>query len=132
VAAGFITGDDARQDEDGFFFLWIGRKTSFGAAGKILRPWRSNGCSTTIPPWLNSAVNPRCQPRSAKDEIHATSSYGLAPRLRQKALQAWCEARLARFKMPQNVCGFRDAPPPKPRPQLVEKYKLREEYARGV
>jgi crotonobetaine/carnitine-CoA ligase len=45
-------------------------------------------------------------------------------------LQAWCAARLARFKMPQSV-RFRDALPKTPT-QRVEKYKLREEYARGV
>jgi crotonobetaine/carnitine-CoA ligase len=45
-------------------------------------------------------------------------------------LQAWCEARLARFKMPQSF-RFRDALPKTPT-QRVEKYKLREEYARGM
>src|SRR5437870_452105 len=42
----------------------------------------------------------------------------------------WCAARLARFKMPQSV-RLRDALPKTPT-QRVEKYKLREEYARGV
>ena len=45
-------------------------------------------------------------------------------------LQAWCAVRLARFKMPHSV-RFRDALPKTPT-QRVEKYKLREEYARGV
>ena len=44
--------------------------------------------------------------------------------------QERCAARLAHFKMPQSV-RFRDAFPKTPT-QRVEKYKLREEYARGV
>jgi acyl-CoA synthetase (AMP-forming)/AMP-acid ligase II len=65
-----------------------------------------------------------------------TSSGGMWVVLRPSAqttaeeLQAWCAARLACFKMPQSV-RFRDALPKTPT-QRVEKYKLREEYARGV
>ena len=43
-------------------------------------------------------------------------------------LQQWCAERLARFKVPNSI-AFRDALPKTPT-QRVEKYKLREEYAR--
>jgi len=66
----------------------------------------------------------------SEDEIHAYVVLQPGAQTTAEALQAWCAARLARFKMPQSV-RLRDALP-KTSTQRVEKYKLREEYARGV
>ena len=66
----------------------------------------------------------------SEDEIHAYVVLRPGAQTTAEELQAWCAARLARFKMPQSV-RFRDALPKTPT-QRVEKYKLREEYARGV
>jgi crotonobetaine/carnitine-CoA ligase len=66
----------------------------------------------------------------SEDEIHAYVVLRPGAQTTAAELQAWCAARLARFKMPQSV-RFRDALPKTPT-QRVEKYKLREEYARGV
>ena len=79
----FHTDDYARQDEDGFFFCGS-EERHHPAPREILRPWRSNGCSTTTPPWPK-ARSSRCQPRSAKMIFTPMSSYGLAPRPRRRS-----------------------------------------------
>jgi carnitine-CoA ligase len=66
----------------------------------------------------------------SEDEMHAYVVLRPGTQTTAEALQAWCAARLACFKMPHSV-RFRDALPTTPT-QRVEKYKLREEYARGV
>ena len=65
---------------------------------------------------------PRCWPGHRHPRLWSMST--------PEELQAWCASRLACFKMPQCV-RLRDALPKTPT-QRVEKYKLREEYARGV
>jgi crotonobetaine/carnitine-CoA ligase len=123
------TGDYARQDEDGFFFF-VDRKQD------IIRRRGENIASVEIERVLNdhpavaeSAVIP-VSAALGEDDIHAYVVLQPGAQTTVEALQAWCAARLARFKMPQSV-RFRDALPKTPT-QRVEKYKLREEYARGL
>jgi carnitine-CoA ligase len=106
------TGDYTRQDEGGFF-LWIARKTSSGVAGRIFRPWRSNGCSTTTLRWPK-ARSSRCPPRSAKMRFTPMSSYGPGLRPRRRSCRRGVRGVWPASKCPR-VCAF-GTPSPKLRP----------------
>jgi crotonobetaine/carnitine-CoA ligase len=125
----FHTGDYARQDEDGFFFFVDRKKDIIRRRGENIASVEIERVLNDHPAVAESAVIP-VPAALSEDEIHAYVVLRPGAQTTVEALQAWCAARLARFKMPQSV-RFRDALPKTPT-QRVEKYKLREEYARGV
>ena len=125
----FHTGDYARQDEDGFFFFVDRKKDIIRRRGENISSVEIERVLNDHPAVAESAVIP-VPAALSEDDIHAYVVLRPGAQTTAEELQAWCEARLARFKMPQSV-RFRDALPKTPT-QRVEKYKLREEYARGV
>ncbi|MEE8290893.1 MAG: AMP-binding protein [Candidatus Tectomicrobia bacterium] len=123
----FHTGDEAYQDEDGFYFF-VDRKKD------IIRRRGENISSVEIERVLNehaavaeSAVIP-VPAALSEDDIQAYVVLRPAAEATAEALQDWCRRRLAAFKIPHHI-AFRDALPKTPT-QRVEKYKLREEYLR--
>ena len=123
----FHTGDDAYQDEDGFFFF-VDRKKD------IIRRRGENISSVEIERVLNdhaavaeSAVIP-VPAALSEDDIQAYVVLRPEAEATVEALQDWCRTRLAAFKIPNHI-EFRDTLPKTPT-QRVEKYKLREEYLR--
>ena len=125
----FHTGDYARQDEDGFFFFVDRKKDIIRRRGENISSVEIERVLNDHPAVAESAVIP-VPAALSEDDIHAYVVLRPGVQTTEEELQAWCEARLARFKMPQSF-RFRDALPKTPT-QRVEKYKLREEYARGV
>jgi crotonobetaine/carnitine-CoA ligase len=122
------TGDYARQDEDGFFFFVDRKKDIIRRRGENIASVEIERVLNDHPAVAESAVIP-VPAALSEDDIHAYVVLRPGAQTTAEELQAWCAARLARFKMPQSV-RFRDALPKTPT-QRVEKYKLREEYARG-
>ena len=123
----FHTGDEAYQDEDGFYFF-VDRKKD------IIRRRGENISSVEIERVLNdhaavaeSAVIP-VPAALSEDDIQAYVVLRPEAEATAEALQDWCRRRLAAFKIPHHI-AFRDALPKTPT-QRVEKYKLREEYLR--
>jgi carnitine-CoA ligase len=125
----FHTGDYARQDEDGFFFFVDRKKDIIRRRGENIASVEIERVLNDHPAVAESAVIP-VPAALSEDDIHAYVVLRPGAQTTAEELQAWCKARLARFKMPQSV-RFRDALPKTPT-QRVEKYKLREEYARGM
>ena len=125
----FHTGDDARQDEEGFFFFVDRKKDLIRRRGENIASVEIERVLNDHPAVAESAVIP-VPAALGEDEIHAYVVLRPGAQTTAEELQAWCAARLARFKMPQSV-RFRDILPKTPT-QRVEKYKLREEYASGV
>jgi crotonobetaine/carnitine-CoA ligase len=125
----FHTGDYARQDEDGFFFFVDRKKDIIRRRGENISSVEIERVLNDHPAVAESAVIP-VPAALSEDDIHAYVVLRPGAQTTEEELRAWCAARLARFKMPQSV-RFRDALPKTPT-QRVEKYKLREEYARGV
>ena len=125
----FHTGDYARQDEDGFFFFVDRKKDIIRRRGENISSVEIERVLNDHPAVAESAVIPVPSVLS-EDDIHAYVVLQPGTQTTAEELRAWCEARLARFKIPQSV-RFRDALTKTPT-QRVEKYKLREEYARGV
>jgi crotonobetaine/carnitine-CoA ligase len=125
----FHTGDYARQDEDGFFFFVDRKKDIIRRRGENISSVEIERVLNNHPAVAESAVIPVPSVLS-EDDIHAYVVLQPGTQTTAEELRAWCEARLARFKIPQSV-RFRDALPKTPT-QRVEKYKLREEYASGV
>jgi crotonobetaine/carnitine-CoA ligase len=123
------TGDYARQDEDGFFFFVDRKKDIIRRRGENIASVEIERVLNAHPAVAESAVIP-VPAALSEDEIHAYVVLRPGAQTTAEELQAWCAARLARFKMPHSV-SLRDALPKTPT-QRVEKYKLREEYARGV
>jgi crotonobetaine/carnitine-CoA ligase len=125
----FHTGDYARQDEDGFFFFVDRKKDIIRRRGENISSVEIERVLNDHPAVAESAVIP-VPAALSEDDIHAYVVLRTGAQTTEEELQVWCEARLARFKIPQTF-RFRDALPKTPT-QRVEKYKLREEYARGV
>ena len=125
----FHTGDYARQGEDGFCFFVDRQKDIIRRRGENIASVEIERVLNDHPAVAESAVIP-VPAALSEDDIHAYVVLRPGAQTTAEELQAWCAARLARFKMPQSV-HFRDALPKTPT-QRVEKYKLREEYARSV
>ena len=125
----FHTGDYARQDEDGFFFFVDRKKDIIRRRGENISSVEIERVLNDHPAVAESAVIP-VPAALSEDDIHAYVVLRPGAQTTAEELQAWCASPLARFKIPQSV-RFRDALPKTPT-QRVEKYKLREEYARGV
>jgi crotonobetaine/carnitine-CoA ligase len=125
----FHTGDYARQDEDGFFFFVDRKKDIIRRRGENIASVEIERVLNDHPAVAESAVIP-VPAALSEDDIHAYIVLRPGVQTTAEELQAWCEARLARFKMPQSF-RLRDTLPKTPT-QRVEKYKLREEYARGM
>jgi acyl-CoA synthetase (AMP-forming)/AMP-acid ligase II len=98
----FHTGDDARQDEDGFFFFVDRKKDIIRRRGENIASVEIERVLNDHPAVAESAVIPVPSALS-EDDIHAYVVLKPGAQTTAEELQAWCEARLARFKMPQSV-----------------------------
>ncbi len=123
----FHTGDYAYQDTDGFYFFVDRKKDIIRRRGENISSVEVERVLNDHPAVAESAVIP-VPAALSEDDMLAYIVLRPDAETTAEALQQWCRERLAVFKIP-NLVEFRPDLPKTPT-QRVEKYKLREEYAR--
>ena len=121
----FHTGDMARQDEDGFFYI-VGRyKDMIKSGGENIYAAEVEAIFSQHPAVADAALIG--QPDAKWGEVGLMIVL-LKPghSATQEELQAFCQGQLARYKIPKRVI-FADALPYSPYGK-VEKAKLKEKY----
>ncbi len=123
----FHTGDYAYQDTDGFYFFVDRKKDIIRRRGENISSVEVERVLNDHPAVAESAVIP-VPAALSEDDILACIVLRPDKEATAEALQNWCRERLATFKIPNRI-EFRSDLPKTPT-QRVEKYKLREVYAR--
>ena len=123
----FHTGDHAYRDEDGFFFFVDRKKDIIRRRGENISSVEIERVLNGHPAVAESAVIP-VPAALSEDDVHAYVVLRDGAEAMSETLQQWCAQRLATFKVPTSI-AFRESLPKTPT-QRVEKYKLRESYAR--
>jgi acyl-CoA synthetase (AMP-forming)/AMP-acid ligase II len=120
----FHTGDYAYRDEDGYYYFVDRKKDIIRRRGENISSAEVESVLLAHPDVLEAAVIP-VPSELGEDEVKACIVPQAQIELNPDSLAQWCEARLARFKVPRYI-EVRDSLPKTPT-QKVEKYVLRQE-----
>jgi fatty-acyl-CoA synthase len=103
------SGDLARRDADGFYWIAGRRKEMFISGGENVYPAEIENVLCAHPAIVDVAVLARSDPRWGEVGRAFVQLSPQAPRPREADLEAFCRARLAAYKVPRSfefVAGF--------------------------
>ena len=122
----FHTSDAGRFDEEGRLFFEDRIKDRIRRRGENISPFEIEQVLNDHPSVMESAViGIRVEGAGGEDEVKACIVPTEGADLKPASIVEWCEARLAKFKVPRYI-EFRESLPKTPT-QKVEKYVLRRE-----
>jgi fatty-acyl-CoA synthase len=125
----FRTGDVARIDEDGFYYLIDRKNDMFISGGENIYPAEIEAVIRSHPSVLDVAVfgvpDERWGEVGCMYVVSADSEQ-----FRSEVLLAHCQAHLARYKVPKHVVRVEAIP--RTASGKVQKHRLREEYLRAA
>ncbi len=101
----FHTGDQARYDEDGFFYVAGRKKDMFISGGENVYPAEIENVLLAMPGVAEAAVVAVPHPRWGEvglAALVAEPGHTIDP----AAVEAWCKARLAKFKVPKQYVAL--------------------------
>lgn len=128
----FRTGDLARREEDGFWFIAGRKKEMIKSGGENIYPAEVEGALREHPAVSDACVIGRADPKWVEVPF-AVVALRPGSDISAGELRAFCEERLARFKIPKGFAFVEDLPRTpigKPdRPRLAERYGRAEEAA---
>ena len=120
----FHTGDNAYRDEDGYYYFVDRKKDVIRRRGENISSAEVEFVLFSHPDVTDAAVIP-VPSELGEDEVKACIVPTEGADLKPASIVEWCEARLAKFKVPRYI-EFRESLPKTPT-QKVEKYVLRRE-----
>ena len=125
------TGDQARCDSDGYYYIVGRKKDMYISGGENVYPAEVENALATHPDIVEAAVI--AEPDARWGEIGVAVIVPRAPTvpdtLTSDAVIAWCGERLARYKLPRRVVFVESLP--RNAMGKVIKQELRERYAGG-
>ena len=122
------TGDQARRDSDGYYYIVGRKKDMYISGGENIYPAEIENALATHPDIVEAAVI--AEPDARWGEVGVAVIVPRAPdTLTSAAVIAWCSERLARYKLPRRAVFVESLP--RNAMGKVIKQELRERYAGG-
>ena len=104
------SGDLARRDADGFYYVAGRRKEMFISGGENVYPAEVENVLATHPAVSEAAVVAAADPKWGEVGRAFVQLSGSAPHPREDELEAFCRSRLAAYKVPRSFVFVPDFP----------------------